>query len=117
MITNNNIRRYNLIRAINPEHPLEEFDGIRVRDIDVDSILEDYFWDTDFLFDPAEFEKLGVEGRENMGFSEEAFGVVNGLRPHPDELVLKKGKAEPPLEILLFRDGEDYPFFEEDEAL
>ncbi len=49
-----------------------------------------YFWDTDFLTDPGMFADLTPEAKPQLGFNREAFGVSQGLTPHPDELILKR---------------------------
>ncbi len=58
--------------------------------IDFELILEYYFWDTDFLFDPDVISAMGPEGRQQMGISDEVFGVSQGLAPHTDELKLTR---------------------------
>ena len=61
--------------------------------IDFDALVERYFWDTDFLFDAETFDQLDPEAKQQLGFTEGVFGVVQGLQPHPDELVLKRSGA------------------------
>ena len=58
--------------------PLESFDHI----------VNNYFWDLDFLTDPDTFNNIGSEGKAAMCFSEGTFGVVNGLIPTSEELVM-----------------------------
>ncbi len=63
-------------------------DPWRVGPIDVPALLDRYFWDTDFLFDPGTVAAMGPEGRAAMGMSDEVFGISQGLPPHPEELKL-----------------------------
>jgi hypothetical protein len=57
--------------------------------IDFEAFVEAYFWDTDFLLDPSTFYQLGAPSRQQLGYRADLFGVLSGLLPHPDELVLK----------------------------
>jgi hypothetical protein len=52
-----------------------------------DAIVDEFFWDTDFLIEAA--ADVGPEGRKQMGLSAESFGIAAGLAPHPSELELK----------------------------
>jgi len=58
--------------------------------IDFDALVDTYFWDTDFLLDAETFTRLDADAKKNLGFTEGLFGVVQGLSPHPDELVLRR---------------------------
>ena len=60
--------------------------------IDFDALIDTYFWDTDFLMDAELFSRLGPDAKANLGFSASVFGVVQGLSPHPDELVLRRSE-------------------------
>jgi hypothetical protein len=60
--------------------------------IDFDALVAMYFWDTDFLLDADHFAQLTPEAKASLGFSPSAFGVVQGLAPHPDELVLRRSE-------------------------
>jgi len=60
--------------------------------IDFDALIETYFWDTDFLMDAELFSQLSPDAKANLGFSASVFGVVQGLSPHPDELVLRRSE-------------------------
>ena len=63
-----------------------------------DEIVDLYFYDTDFLVDPEDMMKLGLEGRKEMAFNEEAFSISQGLAPHPEELLLTVYEDEIPIE-------------------
>lgn len=54
--------------------------------IDFDAIVDGFFWDTDFLTGPELLDLTPEQRREQLGFSEEAFGIAAGLAPHPDEV-------------------------------
>ena len=58
--------------------------------IDFDALVDTYFWDTDFLMDAEQFSQLDADAKMRLGFSPSVFGVVQGLAPHPDELVLRR---------------------------
>jgi hypothetical protein len=58
--------------------------------IDFDALVDWYFWDTDCLLEAATFDQLDAEAKQRLGFTEGVFGVVQGLSPHPDELVLRR---------------------------
>ncbi len=58
--------------------------------IDFDALVDTYFWDTDFLLDAETFTRLDADAKKNLGFTEGLFGVVQGLSPHPDELVVRR---------------------------
>jgi hypothetical protein len=60
--------------------------------IDFDALVDMYFWDTDFLLDAEQFARLAPDAKANLGFSPSVFGVVQGLAPHPDELVLRRSE-------------------------
>jgi hypothetical protein len=87
------------------------FGGVRIKDIDFDGLLDAYFPDLDFLFDPKVLNRLADAGRQMMGFKEQVFGIVNRLPPHPEELQLLE--CEPPDAPArpLFEAGKDYPRF------
>ena len=56
--------------------------------IDFDYIVDHFFWDTDFLAAEHLLE-LTTQHRQRVGFSDEAWSVAAGLRPHPDELAIQ----------------------------
>ena len=56
--------------------------------IDFDAVVDQYFWDTDFLLEGPILAGLGPEGRQSMGVADEVFGIAQGLPPHADELKL-----------------------------
>jgi hypothetical protein len=58
--------------------------------IGFDEFIDVYFWDTDFLTDAGMFAELSPEAKQQLEFNREAFGVIQRLRPHPDELILKR---------------------------
>jgi hypothetical protein len=62
-------------------------------------MVDIYFFDTDFLFDPETMMQLGLEGKKAMAINEETFGLTQGLTPHPEELELKVHESETPIEV------------------
>src|SRR5262245_481574 len=73
--------------------------GVAGFSIDFDALVDMYFWDTDFLLDAEHFARLDPDAKASLGFSPSVFGVIQGLAPHPDELVLRRAEdGEPPSE-------------------
>jgi hypothetical protein len=64
--------------------------------IDFDAWVDMYFWDTDFLLDAELFARLSPDEKAHLGFSPSVFGVIQGLPPHPDELVLRRAEEGEP---------------------
>ena len=60
--------------------------------IDFDMLIAQYFWDIDFLMDAEHFSRLSAEAKTRLGFSVSIFGVVQGLSPHPEELILRRSE-------------------------
>ncbi len=60
--------------------------GALCRYIDVDELLETFFWDQDYDLTPEIFNQLTPEDKACAGFNHELFGVINRLQPHKDEL-------------------------------
>jgi len=69
--------------------------GVAGFSIDFDALVDMYFWDTDFLLDAEHFARLEPDAKASLGFSPSVFGVIQGLAPHPDELVLRRAEEEP----------------------
>ena len=57
-----------------------------VRRIDFNAVIDTYFWDTDFLFDPELKTGTDPSIKAGIDFSDELFGIVTGMAPHPTEL-------------------------------
>jgi len=57
-----------------------------INKIDFHELIDGYFWDTDFLTSPDDPINIGEDGRKQMGFGEEAFGIVQRMVPHPEEI-------------------------------
>ena len=89
---------------------------VMLGEIDFDWIEETYFWDTDFLTRPETMDQLTAEHKEMTGFSPGTFGVVHGLVPHPDELILKQVEpsTEPIDPMSYFQEGQAYPYYPPD---
>jgi hypothetical protein len=66
--------------------------GVAGFSIDFDALVDMYFWDTDFLLDAETVAQLDADAKARLGFSPSVFGVVQGLAPHPDELVLRRAE-------------------------
>jgi hypothetical protein len=64
--------------------------------IDFEALVDMYFWDTDFLLDAEQFARLEPDAKASLGFSPSVFGVIQGLAPHPDELVLRRAEENAP---------------------
>lgn len=57
------------------------FGSVLLGHVDFD-FVSDYFWDEDFLFDPTVMSSLPEEDKAALGFNEETFTLVQGLKPH-----------------------------------
>ncbi len=57
-----------------------------MNEIDFHELIDGYFWDKDFLTPPDSLINSGEDGRKQMGFGEEAFGGVQRMVPHPEEI-------------------------------
>jgi len=66
-----------------------------IGEIDFDALLDFYFEDLDILTEPDVLERLGPEGRREVGMREEIFGVAQGLPPHADEVQLPHRTPRP----------------------
>jgi len=66
------------------EELLDPVEGYKIVKVN-DSILDNWFWDQDFLF---EAELVTPEIKKLMNINEEVFGIANRLKAHPDELKL-----------------------------
>jgi len=75
--------------------------------MDFDALIDAYFWDTDFLMDAELFSRLGPDAKASLGFSASVFGVVQGLSPHPDELVLRRSEEFGPRQTTRESEQED----------
>ncbi len=55
--------------------------------------IERYFDDTDFLWEPDLILNLTAEQKKALGLRETLFGVILGLKPHKEELLIKEIKC------------------------
>lgn len=81
--------------------------------IDLDALVERFFWDIDFLVDEGLLH-LTAEERERRLYGPEAFGLAAGLAPHPDELVLSIWEGKPPWageEMFTFAESGSVPLY------
>ena len=58
----------------------------RQKEIDIDLLIDNFFYDSDCLLTADEYNSLSKEKKDYMGFSKTLHGVVNRLKPHPNEL-------------------------------
>jgi len=64
------------------------------REIDFESLVDHFFWDTDFLMPPEVVAGLGGKLREELGMDERIFGLSQGWEPHPEELQVERVGAD-----------------------
>jgi hypothetical protein len=85
------------------------FGSVLLGHVDFD-FVRDYFWDEDFLLDPEVMASLSEENKAALGFNQETFALVLGLKPHPQELELQEvnTKSEPGHNY--YKRGECYPY-------
>jgi hypothetical protein len=58
----------------------------RIGGIDFDALIDQFFWDTDFLLGDDLLSLSRDQRRNQLGITDEAFSIAAGLKPHPDEL-------------------------------
>jgi len=58
----------------------------------VEYIEECLFWDLDFLLGKEILLGMDEKHKKQLGFSSETFGVIMGMKPHPDEIKLEIDK-------------------------
>lgn len=78
--------------------PILLVNDYRVESLDFDEIVEFYFPDIDFLWPEDTLLNLNYNQKKQLGARKELFGVITGLKPHPDELEIKlfeKGEFQP----------------------
>jgi hypothetical protein len=59
----------------------------RIGRLDFDGIVDCFFWDMDFLV--GAFAGVPEHVREQMGVNPETWGMAQGLKPHPEELLIQ----------------------------
>jgi hypothetical protein len=69
------------------------FGSVLLGQVDFD-FVRDFFWDEDFLLDSEVMASLSEENKAALGFNQETFALVQGLKPHPQELELQEMDAE-----------------------
>lgn len=89
-------------------HPLA-FGSVLLGLVDFD-FVRDYFWDEDFLLDPEAMASLSEENKVGLGFNQETFALVQGLKPHPQELELQEVNTKPEPGRNYYKRGESYPY-------
>lgn len=91
------------------------FSALMIKQIDLDQLFDSYFPDTDFLFSAADFDRLALSDKEALGFSDEIFGIVHGMKPNPDELEMKPVEQDESWKAPdIYKPGEAYPFFRDE---
>ena len=63
----------------------------RIKKLEWNAILNHYFWDLDFTID--EIKNASECVKRELGVSPETWGLVSGLKPHPDEITLRASSA------------------------
>ena len=85
------------------------FGSVLLGHVDFD-FVRDYFWDEDFLLDPEVMASLSEENKAALGFNQETFALVLGLKPHPQELELQEVNTKPEPGRNYYKRGECYPY-------
>lgn len=88
------------------------FNGVKVKEMDFDAMVDHYFEDLDFLFRPEAYNHLSGKEKESFAFSKGLFGVINKMKPIVEEIALKECRDPDFLssEGLPYRNGMNYPF-------
>jgi len=92
------------------------FTGTAVHEIDMDSISDIFFWDTDFLIDSGDFDSMAPDVKQKLCVNKELFGVVHGMKPHAEEISISVMDIPEDwgAENNLYKENHDYPFFDKD---
>jgi len=69
--------------------PILTLNRYKIWEIDFEALTAVYFPDTDFLMSPDTIADLPADAKEKLGMKKETFGVVMGMRVHPEELKIK----------------------------
>jgi hypothetical protein len=85
------------------------FGSVLLGQVDFD-FVRDYFWDEDFLLDSEVMASLSEENKAALGFNQETFALVQGLKPHPQELELQEVDAELESGRNYYKRGKCYPY-------
>ena len=91
------------------------FGSVLLGHVDFEFVADYYFWDEDFLLSEVVMAGLSEEKKALLGFNQETFGLVQGLKPHPQELELKEIAAETDSPQNRYKQGECYPYDEENQ--
>ena len=79
-------------------------------EIDFDAVADIYFWDEDFLLEPEALNDMHPTDKNGMGFTDGTFAVVNQLKPHPEDLVMRNWPVERgQSRTEFYRRGKKYP--------
>lgn len=79
-----------------PEKRMDMFPELNGANIDLNTFLNDYFYDTAFLIDPDRFNDMNPEEKKEKGLQIPClFGVINRLVPTEEEISLKKLEESP----------------------
>jgi hypothetical protein len=86
------------------------FGSVLLGQVDFD-FVRDFFWDEDFLLDSEVMASLSEENKAALGFNQETFALVQGLKPHPQELELQEMDAELESGRNHYKRGKWYPYY------
>ena len=86
------------------------FGSVLLGQVDFD-FVRDFFWDEDFLLDSEVMASLSEENKAALGFNQETFALVQGLKPHPQELELQEMDAELASGRNHYKRGKWYPYY------
>lgn len=78
---------------VREEHGPISVGPYQIGQIDFDDLLDQYFWDLDFLLDAEDVVAIGMQGRRMLGMNQETFGLVLGMQPHPAELKIVQAEG------------------------
>jgi hypothetical protein len=86
------------------------FGSVLLGQVDFD-FVRDFFWDEDFLLDSEVMASLSEENKAALGLNQETFALVQGLKPHPQELELQEVDAELESGRNHYKRGKWYPYY------
>jgi hypothetical protein len=84
-------------RSENEKQRVSRVGAFHIERIGFDDLIDIYFYNTHFFLDEDTVMNLDVEERKELGIHDEVFSLVQGLAPHPEELIFRKETDEHPV--------------------
>lgn len=95
---------------------IRKFGGVEITKFEFEDLVEYYFWDIDFLLSQEVVNNLSSDQKGSLALSPSVFSIANNLKPHPKELAFTEEEDIHPNSGELYKSGEAYPYFGEDDV-